>query len=81
MPGVDAPAMLGKLGTLALGVDMQRRRLVDARRSPVRRPGTRAVVVEVTGSTAAVSVLCSMPVAVIVLPPKLRSEPRRAPAL
>ena len=55
--------MLGKLGTLALGIDM-----IDGGSSIAPKPRRR-----VAGRR--VSVLCSTPVAVIVLPPKLRSEP------
>ena len=64
--------MLGKLGTLALGVDMS-----DGGSSMAPKPGPLigfAVRSDVAGSIAAVSVFCSMPVAVMVLPPKLRSE-------
>jgi hypothetical protein len=83
--------MLGKLGTLALGVDMSEGgssiapnpgpcgEEPAAGRTPPRAAGWSR------GSTegAPVSVLVSTPVAVIVLPPKLRSEPagpERGPA-
>ena len=62
IPPDDAPVMLGKLGTLAEGIDISEGGSSIAPKPP-------------DGSTAAVIVFCSMPVAVIVLPPKLRSEP------